>query len=214
MITDIKVLDNFYTNPEYIILSIGSIDAIGCGSMIKSADLEQINPQLNQEIKNALCNIHGVDPSQIGFNTYFSEETYSEIDDIFNHKTIHIDGKGSGCSIDNYRLAFCGEIMLTKNPDPESGVCIYNLNDDVDSSFMDITLNHYTLPREKYEAGEISLEEFKNLRMEYNKNFNLTCDVKNVYNRMVSWKGGTLHGQKVTKQVPKKLTQYFFAEWI
>jgi len=214
MITDIKVLDNFYSNPEYIISCIGSIDAIGCGSMIKSEDLGKTNPQLNQEIKMALCDIHGVDPDKIDFCTYFSEETYSDKDDIFNYKTIHIDGKGSGCSIDNYRLAFCGKILLTKNPDPDSGILIYNLNEDVDSSFMEVALNQYTIPREQYEAGEISLEEFKNLRLQYNKNFNLTCDIKNLYNRMVSWKGGTLHSQKVTKKVPKKLTQYFFAEWI
>ena len=56
------------------------------------------------------------------------------------------------------------------------------------------------------------LDEYTKRHTEYHNNFNLTCDIKNKYNRMVSWKAGTLHGDPITNKMSKRLTQYFFVE--
>jgi hypothetical protein len=102
---------------------------------------------------------------------------------------------------------------MTPNPDPDTGVKIGKLKEDRNWSrqeLIDKTINDYTLPREQYEAGKISLEEYELLHREYHDNFDVTCEVKNVYNRMVSWRGGSLHGAKITKKMQKRLNQYFF----
>lgn len=219
MITDIKVLDNFYTDPEYITkLCDGNFPISGCGTGNRSIDLSKINQEVYAGVKNALCSIHGVDPLRVKMNTFFMVHEYNSVDDIFNVSSTHMDGKNPDVcrsTVDEYRLAFCGQILLTKDPDPESGVTIHRMkpNEWDAQEIVKRCIDEYTIPGEMYRAGKITLDEMKELRRQHEENFELTCEVKNVYNRMVSWKGGTLHGQRITKTVPKKLNQYFFAEW-
>lgn len=220
MITDIKVLDNFYTNPDSIIGLVGDFPISGCGTGNRSIGLEMMDKNIYEGVKSAICSIHGVDSSRIKFTTFFMEHQYNEIDDMFNVSTTHMDGKNPDvcrATVEEYRLAFCGQILLTQNPDPESGVTIHRFKDHIDWNPQEIVkrcIDEYTIPGELYRAGKIDLEEFKRMRNAHDANFDLTCEVKNVYNRMISWKGGTLHGQRITKSVPKKLNQYFFAEWL
>lgn len=220
MITDIKVLDNFYNNPESIIEMIDSFPISGCGSGERSIGLEMLDKNLYVSIKESLCAIHTVNPNAVKLHTFFMEHHYNNVDDMFNVSTTHIDGKNPDvcrATVEDYRLAFCGQILLTPNPDPESGVTIHKFKEHIDWSPQEIVkrcIDEYTIPGELYRAGKIDLEEFKRMRKAHDDNFDLTCEIKNVYNRMVSWKGGTLHGQRITKSVPKKLNQYFFAEWL
>ena len=119
--------------------------------------------------------------------------------------------------VDEYKLAFCGQILLTKDPDPDAVVTIHKFKSHINWDEQEIVkrcIDEYTNPGEFFRAGKIDLEEFKRMRKEHADNFDLTCEVKNLYNRMVSWKGGTLHAQRITKSAPKVLNQYFFAEWI
>lgn len=220
MITDIKVLDNFYTEPDKIVKMVNDFPITGCGSGARSIDLQSIDPNICSGVKNALCSIHGVDPNRVKLYTFFMEHNYNESHEIYNTPQPHIDGKNPDVcrsTVAEYRLAFCGQILLTKDPDPESGVTIHKLKPSIKWNEQELVKNcidEYTIPGELYRAGKITLEDMASRVMSYNANFDLTCEVKNVYNRMVSWKGGTLHGQRITKLVPKKLNQYFFAEWL
>ena len=120
-------------------------------------------------------------------------------------------------SMAEYKLVLCGQIFLSPDPDPESGVKVCELKPDVnwtEKQLIENCIDNYTLPRNKYDAGMIDLEEYKRLHSEYHSNFNLTAEVKNKYNRMVSWKAGTLHGDPITKKQGKRLNQYFFVERI
>lgn len=219
MITDIKVLDNFYTQPYSIVGLVNDFPISGCGSGNRSIGLESINREIYVGVKNALCSIHGVDPNKVKLSTFFMRHEYNEVDDMFNVSTTHMDGKNPDVcrsTVDEYRLAFCGQILLTPKTDPDSVVTIHRFKDHIDWSPQEIVkrcIDEYTLPGELYRAGKIDLEEFKRMRIAHDDNFELTCEIKNVYNRMVSWKGGTLHGQRITKHTPKVLNQYFFAEW-
>jgi hypothetical protein len=206
----IHILDNFYKDPKIIESLIKEFNVTGCGSGVKTLDLSYLDKSLYNSLKTDLCRLHQFDPNRIAFYSYFSEHNYNHEDDIFNYSAIHIDGKG-GCNIDDYNLVFCGQVLLTENPDPDSGVLIYKFKND-NPEIMNDALNNYTIPGEQYRQGSISLDKFKKMKAEYNSNFELTCEVKNVYNRMVSWVGGTPHAQRVTKNVPRKINQYFFAE--
>jgi len=206
----IHILDNFYKDPKIIESLITEFNVTGCGSGVKTLDLGFIDKTIYNSLKVELCNLHQQNSTEIKFYSYFSEHIYNDVDDIFNYSAIHIDGKG-GCNISDYNLVFCGQILLTDNPDPDSGVLIYKFKNN-EPQMLDNALNHYTIPGEQYREGSISLEQFKQLKSEYNSNFELTCEIKNVYNRMVSWAGGTPHSQRITKHVPRKINQYFFAE--
>ncbi len=218
MITDIKVLDNFYTNPEKIVqLLDGDYPIMGCGTGSRSIGLEELSPQLYKDFCNAIYSIHGIDGSKVHMFSFFMEHSYNPIE-IFNYGWMHIDGKNpDACRmiVDEYKLLVCGQIFLTKNPDPETGVTIASLKQNVNWSrqeLIDKTINDYTIPKEDYLAGKISLEDYERIHKEYHSNFDPTCDIKNVFNRMVSWRAGSLHGSKMTNKMPKRLNQYFFVE--
>ena len=218
MITDVKVLDNFYSSPEHIInLLNGDYPITGCGTGTRSIGLAEISQPIYNDFCNAIYSIHGIDSTKVHMYTFFMEHNYNAID-IFNHGWIHIDGKNpDACrmTIDEYKLVVCGQIFLTENPDPETGVKIASLKPTINwtrQELIDKTINDYTIPREEYEAGKITLNEYEKLHNEYHNNFNVTCEIKNVYNRMVSWKAGSLHGAKMTNKMPKRLNQYFFVE--
>jgi hypothetical protein len=218
MITDLKVLDNFYDDPEVILKLVDSFPITGCGTGSRSIDLRMLDPNLSLLVQNGLCNIHAVDPRSVKMNIFFMEHFYNEADDIFNRSTIHMDGKNPDvcrATVAEYRLAFCGQILLTKDPNPDGVVSLHKFKPHINWNDQEIVkhcIDEYTIPGELYRAGKISLDEFKTMRMQHDSNFDLTCEVKNVYNRMVSWKGGSLHAQ--TYKNKRVLNQYFFAEWI
>jgi hypothetical protein len=218
MITDIKVLENFYSNPEAVVnLLNGDYPIVGCGTGNRSIGLQEMSPPLYNDFCNAIYSIHGIDGSKVHMFTFFMEHSYNPIE-IFNHGWMHIDGKNpDACrmTVEEYKLIVCGQIFLTKNPDPETGVTLGCLKPDVNwtrQEIIDKTINDYTIAREDYQAGKITLKQYEIIHKEYHDNFDVTCDVKNVYNRMVSWRAGTLHGAKMTNNMPKRLNQYFFVQ--
>ena len=216
MITDLKVLDNFYNDPQAITeLLNGEFPIFGCGTGNRSIGLQEIAPHIYDGFCDAIYQIHGINPDDVWMTTFFMEHTYNPIE-VFNHGWMHIDGKNpDACRmlVEEYKLLVCGQIFMTPNPDPETGVKIGTLKKDRNwtrPELIDKTINDYTLPREQYEAGKITLQEYEILHKEYHYNFDVTCEVKNVYNRMVSWRGGSLHGAKITEKMQKRLNQYFF----
>lgn len=216
----ITVLDNFYSEPNGIVNLLNNDYPIsGCGTGNRSIGLQDISKPIYDNFCSALFKIHNVNPEGLHVTTFFMEHNYNPIE-AFNPGWVHIDGKNpDACrmTIDEYKLVFCGVVFLTPNPDPECGMGIYELKPEVNwdrQKLIDECINDYTLPREKYEAGKITLDEYVSAHTAYHDNFDLTCDVKNKYNRMVSWAGGSLHGQKMTKKMNHRLNQYFFVSKI
>ncbi len=217
---NINVFDNFYTNPDSIRQLVnGDYPIVGCGTGNRSIPLQQINPSIYNDFCRGIFSIHGMDGRGLKVNTFFMEHEAHEID-VFNQKWIHIDGKNPNIcmmSMQEYKLVLCGQIFLSPDPDPESGTKICELKPEVnwtEKQLIENCIDNYTLPRNKYDAGMIDLQEYERLHAEYHSNFNLTADIKNKYNRMVSWKAGTLHGDPITKKQGKRLNQYFFVERI
>lgn len=216
MITDLKVLDNFYSNPQEITNVLnGEFPIFGCGVGNRSVSLQKIAPTIYDGFCDAIYQLHGIDSSKVWMTTFFMEHTYNPID-IFNYGWMHIDGKNpDACRmlVEEYKLLVCGQIFMTPDADPDTGIQIGTLKKDRNWSrqeLIDKTINDYTIPREDFNAGKITLPEYEILHKEYHDNFDLTCEVKNVYNRMVSWRAGSLHGAKMTEKMPKRLNQYFF----
>jgi hypothetical protein len=212
------ILDNFYSDPKAVTNMLnGDYPIFGCGTGNRSIPLEQLNPELYFAFCDAIYRIHNLDPRGLHMWTFFMEHTYNPID-IFNYGWVHIDGKNpDACRMttDEYKLILCGQIFLTENPDPETGVKICKLKEDRNWSkqeLYDRTINDYTIPREDYEAGKINLQQYEHLHKEYHDNFEELYFMENTYNRMISWEAGSLHGAKMTEKMPKRLNQYFFIQ--
>ena len=212
------VLDNFYYTPNRIIdLTKGKYPLIGCGDGNRSLPLDQINKDIYLKFCDKIYSAHNTSSKGLSLTTYFTEHISKDID-IFNKRWVHIDGRNPNvcrATVDRYRLVVCGQIFLTPDPDPEAGVKICELKKQLEWSketLFDNCLNDYLIPKDKYNAGLISLEEYTKLHDDYHKHFDITCTIENKFNRMVSWKAGTLHGEPMTKKMQKRLTQYFFVE--
>ena len=218
MISDVKVVDNFYSNPDDIVkLLSNDYPIFGCGNGKRSVGLQELSPQLYMDFCNTIYNMHGLDNQNLHVFTFFMEHEYNPIE-VFNHNWVHIDGKNPNVcrmTTEDYRLVMCGQIFMTPNPDPESNVEICRVRPEVNwgpQELISKTVDDYTLPREYLNSGKISQEQFEKMHDEYHANFETTCTINNAYNRMVSWRAGTLHGARQTKLMPKRLTQFFFVQ--
>jgi hypothetical protein len=223
MINDLKVINNFYTNPAAISALVDNFgfDITGCGFGKRSPQLWEIDQSLGEDVKNALCQIHSVDPNKVNISTFFMYSDTVFEDDFLNRSAPHIDGKNQDtCRLfvkpEDYNLIFCGHIFMTPNPDPDASVFTHEFKNPEQWDWEEMVkqcIDEYSIPSEKYREGKINLDQYKAERILYEQHFNVACEVKNVYNKMVSWKAGTLHSMKITKNVPKMINQYFFAEW-
>jgi len=215
---DVKVLDNFYENPDKILsLITNDFPIIGCGSGARTISLREMNYGLYKSFCDRIYSIYDIDGSNLFMTTFFMEHELSPID-ILNQRFVHIDGKNPDVcymTMEEYKLILCGQIFLTENADPEAGIKFHKLKDSIswsEKELMDNCINNYLDPKVAFEAGKLSLEEYKEEHRKYHDNFELTQVVDNIYNRMVSWRAGTLHSDPMTNRMGKRLTQYFFLQ--
>lgn len=212
---NISTFDNFYTNPQEVIKLIGEFSSVGCGTGKRSRPLMDIDQNFYYSFCHSIFRLYGLNPNSVFVHTYFMEHEPHQIN-ILNNRWVHIDGKNPELcmmTMEEYKLILCGQIFLSKHDDPDSGVKFYDLKSSVNWSekeLIDNCIINYTLPRSKYESGLITLEEYEKMYCDYHNNFELTAEIKNKYNRMVSWKAGSLHGDPITTK--SRLSQYFFVE--
>jgi hypothetical protein len=215
---NINILENFYEDPYHVLSLLNNeYPIVGCGTGARSIPLLDMNIELYNYFCDKIYKLHNLSPEGLYLTTFFMEHVYDPIE-IFNERFVHIDGKNPDVcymTMEEYKLILCGQVFLTPDPDPEAGVKICKLKPEVNWSekeLMDNCINNHLSPKDKYYAGLIDIEEYTNLHKDYHSNFDITCDIKNEFNRMVSWKGGTLHGEPMTKKMKKRLTQYFFIQ--
>lgn len=215
---EIKILDNFYEDPERVLsLITKEFPIVGCGSGARTIPLRDMNKKLYDEFCDKIYKLHNIRPNNLFMTTFFMQHDYHPLE-IINKRFVHIDGKNPDVcymTMEEYKLILCGQIFLTKNPDPEAGVKICKLKSDVvwsEKELMDNCINNYLDPKVAFESGKISLSEYERLHKEYHDNFEITSFIDNTYNRMVSWKAGTLHAEPMTKKMNSRLTQYFFLQ--
>ena len=216
----VKVIDNFYSNPNVLVeLFSGKYPVVGCGNGKRTVDLRELDPGLYNKFCDTIFKVHNLDRKNHHVFTYFTEHVYNPIE-VFNHNWVHLDGKNptlASMTPDQYRLVLCGQIFMTPNPDPLSNVEICKVRPELNWStqeLIDRTLMNYTLPRGQLNSGKITQEEFEKIHDDYHANFENVCTVNNTYNRMVSWTAGTPHGAKQTSNMPYRLTQMFFIQSI
>jgi len=218
LMSDIRIVDDFYEDPNEILeLLKGDYPITGCGSGKRSVGLQDLSLAHFWKFRKAIYNMHGLDGKNLHMYTFFMQHEYNPIE-VFNHNWVHIDGKNpDACRLttEDYKLVLCGQVFLTPDPDPDCDIEICRVKPGLNWSrqeLIDRTINDYTNPKEDLQAGRITQEEFEKLHDEYHDNFVTTEIVKNKFNRLVTWPAGTLHGARMNKNMQRRLTQFFFIQ--
>ena len=83
---------------------------------------------------------------------------------------------------------------------------------DIDpKQLFELLLYDYIVTRDKFEKGELTMEQFKQLSVEFHSKFKIDIQVPNKFNRMISWKSGSIRGQRmISKKQGVKLTHNFY----
>lgn len=212
-----RILDNFYENTERVLSIINSnFNGSGCGVGLKSPPLEQLDPLLYQQTKNKIFSLYNL-PNHLRFTTYFTIYEYNPIEQL-NQYCAHIDGRNnSQCDlgVEEFNLVLCGQVFLSESADENTGITFYEPRPELNWSrqeLFDRALNNYLMPKNAYNAGRITLEQYTKLFSEYHDQFNTIDVAPNVFNRMVAWDAGTINSSRMTKKQGTKVVQNFYVE--
>ena len=215
--SDIKIIDNFYDDPD-IVKSLATVgfNVKGCGNTKRSIELKDIDQTLYDNFCNRIYEMHNIsDIPNLHTFTFFQEQTYEDVE-MFNTGYIHIDGRNPNqpnILANDYPYIVCGQIFLTPEPDPLSKISIAQPKHNwTDQELFDRCLNNYLNPRFEYNAGKLSLSELEQYHSSYHADLEIIEEIPNVYNRLVSWPAGTLHGEQLTKKMGTRLNQYFYVK--
>ena len=221
MIESLRIFDNFYANPDDIVdlFKDQCTNSHICPGN-RSVELSNIDNNLYNEIKNVLCAIHNLNPSNVKLWTYFNLHEYDpNLPHHLKRSLPHIDGdihNHKKLTIDNYfnEMFYAGSIFMQKNADLEAGLQFYKEKPHKFTSrehYYKLVLEDYLLPKIKFHAGEMTAEEVNTYSENFLDHFDLVVDVKNVYNRLVTWKCGTIRSsQLITDKQKTKLIQNFY----
>lgn len=202
----IQIIDNFYTNPSSVLeLAIDTFNTGGCSSnSVRSLPLNEIDPTFYNEFCDIICSMYNINRKGVDIYTFISEQTYDGI----SQGMPHIDGRSpSGVSnYETYNIIAAGQIFLSEKYDPDSGITIYKNNyQGSDREKFEFAIN--SCYKEK---NSLSRESYVEHLMNYLNNFEVDINIKNRYNRFVSWNGGTVHCSQMTKLQHSKIVQSFY----
>jgi hypothetical protein len=213
---DVRVLDGFYDNPQEVIEMALCDQPSPCPGM-RSTRLVDINSTFFADFKKRIFSMHNIpDDGRYVMTSYFNQITAFE-EDVLNYNWPHLDGDvrygDTTLTHENYKdkMILGGMIILCDIVDDLNTNFWSPVVSMSDKELFDLLLYDYIITRGKYERGEITLDEFKTQFDMFHWNFKVELAVPNKFNRMISWKSGSIRGQKmVTKKQGVKLTHNFY----
>jgi hypothetical protein len=213
---DIRVVDGFYDDPNSVVEMALCDQPSPCPGM-RSQRLVDINSKFFVDFKKRIFDMHGIpDDGRYVMTSYFNQITAFE-EDVLNYNWPHLDGDvrygDTTLTHENYKdkMILGGMVVLCDITD--------NLNTNFwsptvslsNKEIFDILLYDYIVTRDKYERGEITIDRFKQEFETFHSKFKVELSVPNKFNRMISWRSGSIRGQQmVTKKQGVKLTHNFY----
>ena len=216
----VTIVENFYDNPEELIRKYAFCDQPSPCPGFRSKKLDIVDKNFYKWFRKTIFDLHGIEDSgKYQFTTYFNYvEPFEE--DVLNYNWPHIDGDvrygDTKLNHQNYeeRMILGGHIMLSEVIDPNSSVTFWKMAPELNWSkeeLFDKVLFNYITTRSKYEKSQITLEEYEKEFEEFHKCFVVDEKFPNEYNKLISWKAGTIRGGKmITKEQKTRLTHNFY----
>lgn len=193
------IMENFYNNPYEVISLAKEFPLISCGPA-KTLMLHELDPHLNDDLFNAFLHFYGgAKPNKrYEFKSFFSNHEHVG-KELVNHGQWRTAGHNPDtCRYDDSAesIVLCGQIMLTNNVTSGCEFQMGKVKPELNwtrQQFIDETCNYYSVPKEKYAAGEISYEEFKQCYEKHEQNYEPVLTVKYEFNKLIYWKGEAVH---------------------
>jgi hypothetical protein len=212
----VSVIDNFYDNPEKIVEMALCDQPSPCPGM-RSQTLVDLNSSFFIDFKKRIFALHNIpDDGRYVMSSYFNQITAFD-EDVLNFNWPHLDGDvrygDTTLTHENYKdkMILGGMIVLCDIVDDLTTDFWVPSIDINDKDLFNLLLYDYIVTRGKFEKGEISLDKFKELSVEFHSKFSIETQVPNKFNRMISWRSGSIRGQRmVSKKQGVKLTHNFY----
>ncbi len=212
----VMVVDDFYNNPAEVIALALCDQPSPCPGM-RSQRLVDINTEFFRSFKDKIFNLHNIpNDGRYVMTSYFNQITAFD-EDILNYNWPHLDGDvrygDTALTHENYKdkMILGGMIILCDIVDDLTTDFWLPAIDINEKDLFTLLLYDYIVTRDKFEKGEIALDKFKELFSEFHSKFKIDQKIPNKFNRMISWKSGSIRGQKmVTKKQGVKLTHNFY----
>ena len=205
----ITCVDDFYKDPYKIRELASSLDyenKIGNYPGVRSPLLHKVLP----DFFNVFCQkffslFYNYECEEVKWviQSYF-QKVYSYDDEELNVGHIHRDE--GGC-------IFAGLIYLNPNPVLDSGTSLYSLKESETFDYDEEYSSREKLKRKFYRNELDDTTFYKQSLKKHNSKFKKTLEIKNIYNRLVSYPYDVWHSQSDFKMNDEpRLTQVFFVE--
>jgi len=199
--TIFTIIENFYDRPHDIVAMAKEFPIISCGPP-KTLMLHEIEPQFNENLFNLSLHLYGGPKpnKRYHLSSFFSKHENTHHDPLVNNGQWRTAGHNPyTCRYDDSAeaIVLCGEVMLTENV--TSSKCNFEIGkvkpeiNWTKQQFIDETCNYYTIPKEKYFAGEITLEEFRKCYEKHESHYETVLSVKYEFNKLIFWKNQAVH---------------------
>lgn len=206
------IIENFYNNPDEVISLAKDFPSVGCGPK-KTIPLDQLDFNLNQQLLTVFLQLYGGPKPNKTYHlsSFFSKHDHLQKDLVNQGQWRTAGHNPNTCRYDDSAetLVLSGLVMLTKTT-TRSEFQIGKVKPELQwtrQEFIDQTCNYYSIPKERYLAGEISYDEFKECYEKHEQNYFDVLTVKNEFNKLVVWRGDTIHREKRYEPL---LTQHIF----
>lgn len=193
------IIENFYDSPYDVIGLAKEFPIISCGPP-KTEMLHKLNPDFDAQLFKIFLNFYGGPrPGKTyELKSFFSKHDYDQ-KGILNQGMWRTAGHDPlTCRYDGSAesIVLCGEVMLTDNITSGSEFEIGKLKPELNwtrQQFIDETCNYYSVPKEKYYAGEITFEEYEEFYKKHENNYEACLTIKYEFNKLIFWRGEVVH---------------------
>ena len=214
----IACYDNFYEDPDPVREFALTLDYSKYGGFypgFRTSCISVINRKLWEYSYNKVLSMFG-DYSELTPDNYEDYSFFQKIyrfsgdqEDVINDGWIHCDGS----------TLLAAVVYLDKEPFSDNGTSFYNKVNSSSKTIMsqvDGDVDQTPYDRIIGESDHCKIDDvdwYRDKLIENNSQYNLTVNVKNCYNRLISYSGDQWHGQSnywMPNDEDFRLTQVFF----
>jgi hypothetical protein len=210
----LTVIDNFFDNPDEVIRKANKLTFLNekrrwPGS--RTGNLMEVCPALHSHLCNKVFSPWYKNLQQEGkFNcrvkSFFQRTEMYDPDplSVINSGWPHVDDIAIGA----------GVIYLTPNANPDSGTSMFSSKRHI-SDFEEEYRECHAMKNLFYnDPSQVDREEYIEKKKNFCEKFNLTVEVKNVFNRCITYSGNQFHSESGFEgsNEEQRLTLVFFIE--